>query len=504
MGRIKVRHRGEAGWQSAGRDRQRNLTGIHTYMCTAGDVLASLERCDGSAAPASCAAWTDQRVWPSGAGLPLKPADCAARLMQDWLCALPTVPVGPLPPVLRGYDSLQFGDFGDTPPTISKFLARWALMLYVSSTAEVPYRYVLPTSRASSWAWLPGGPHAARQREADWLVADVCARHVPSTEAGAAGLAEAIMARARGEPPAGRSRRVAASGREPYRRRLLRGGATWAGLWWAGLLQGRVLTAMGPRAAALREAALARIDEVGGAAVSSRLLRPRDCSIRVGLHVRRGDACQRWAAPADGAVDPEGDCGTAVGRPCYATSHYLHAVRSLARAHQARSRSHAGGAASANGEGCVTTILLASDSPSVALELAAAVAASRNLRLLWVNIRRGADWGGTAELSNLGLGAAAAEANFIERRNSRGLLNRSAVLGAALADISLLATAHAFVGTAASWLSRLALLCVIGQSGSVPPFALVDRPMAELWHTTKGGALCPPHGAARARSGPRQ
>jgi hypothetical protein len=37
------------------------------------------------------------------------------------------------------------------------------------------------------------------------------------------------------------------------------------------------------------------------------------------------------------------------------------------------------------------------------------------------------------------------------------------------------------VGTAASWTSRAALLAIVGERGVVPPFAMVDRPLKQLW-----------------------
>ena len=41
----------------------------------------------------------------------------------------------------------------------------------------------------------------------------------------------------------------------------------------------------------------------------------------------------------------------------------------------------------------------------------------------------------------------------------------------------VLAHADAFVGTAASWTSRVALLALVGETGALPPFAMVDRPI---------------------------
>ena len=62
-----------------------------------------------------------------------------------------------------------------------------------------------------------------------------------------------------------------------------------------------------------------------------------------------------------------------------------------------------------------------------------------------------------------------------------GLVNRTAVLASLLGDLRLLAKATAFVGTASSWVSRLALLAIIGESAVIPRGVLLDRPLRELW-----------------------
>ena len=46
---------------------------------------------------------------------------------------------------------------------------------------------------------------------------------------------------------------------------------------------------------------------------------------------------------------------------------------------------------------------------------------------------------------------------------------------------ALLAHADAFIGTASSFTSRVILLAIAGERGAVPPFAMVDRPLHELW-----------------------
>ena len=108
---------------------------------------------------------------------------------------------------------------------------------------------------------------------------------------------------------------------------------------------------------------------------------------------------------------------------------------------------------------------------------------------------RGTGWGGAAELRP-GATRRHAPADFIESRATRGLVNRSAVAAAGLQDLSLLreaASSHGgagFVGSAASWFSRLAYLALAGQAPLLPPFAMVDGPWQELWWSRPRGELC--------------
>jgi len=89
-----------------------------------------------------------------------------------------------------------------------------------------------------------------------------------------------------------------------------------------------------------------------------------------------------------------------------------------------------------------------------------------------------------------------APADFIESRAARGLVNRSAAAAAGLQDLSLLreaASSHGgagFVGSAASWFSRLAYLALAAQAPLLSPFAMVDGPWHELWWSRPRGELC--------------
>ena len=98
-----------------------------------------------------------------------------------------------------------------------------------------------------------------------------------------------------------------------------------------------------------------------------------------------------------------------------------------------------------------------------------------------LEIPRGAGWGGAAEGDADGLPRDKALAHFIETRNEKGLIDRRRLFGALFADLQLLSRADAFVGTAASWTSRLVLLAIAGEIAAVPPFAMVDKPLGQLW-----------------------
>ena len=80
-----------------------------------------------------------------------------------------------------------------------------------------------------------------------------------------------------------------------------------------------------------------------------------------------------------------------------------------------------------------------------------------------LEIPRGAGWGGAAEGDADGLPRDKALAHFIETRNEKGLIDRRRLFGALFADLQLLSRADAFVGTAASWTSRLVLLAIAGE-----------------------------------------
>ena len=58
--------------------------------------------------------------------------------------------------------------------------------------------------------------------------------------------------------------------------------------------------------------------------------------------------------------------------------------------------------------------------------------------------------------------------DFIEARNRRGELDTALAFASIVADLEVLGACDAIVGTAASWVSRLIFLLIIGETGRTP------------------------------------
>ena len=95
----------------------------------------------------------------------------------------------------------------------------------------------------------------------------------------------------------------------------------------------------------------------------------------------------------------------------------------------------------------------------------------------------GADGANVGKRNRNEVGRGGAAARYIEERRAAGEVPLELALGSMLADLELLSRADAFVGTSASWVSRLALLAIIGEKAAIPPFALLDAPFLCVWCT---------------------
>ena len=410
---------------------------------------------------------------------------CARESLNAYMCALPPAAhePGPKPPDWA---------FSDNPATVGKFVARWAMHLYLALGAAVPRRYVLPSAELQRWRWLPAG--GCGGQGSAWFRRDVCAAGVPANDAAAGPPPPALHETAGGrrllEIALGNtSGRLDAPRVDRFWEVAATGGKTAAGMWLAGQQVQRVRAAVGPCVAAAVHGHVASAVSVGGGggavgggggAVGGggglrATFRRGGGALTVAVHVRRGDACERWASRGDGATDSS--------RPCFAAAEYVSAAEEVA----ARLQRRAAAAASVGaGRRPTVRLLLASDSASALDELAAAArnrssAAWARVEVAWLPLPRGAGWGAVADGANLGLSRKAAMREFIEARNSRGLVDRPSVLTSLFADLELLSRAHGFVGTAASFASRLALLAIVGERGAVPPFVMLDRPLGQLW-----------------------
>ena len=197
--------------------------------------------------------------------------------------------------------------------------------------------------------------------------------------------------------------------------------------------------------------------------------------------MRRGDACMRWATQ-------EGDSRLRTrtgGRPCYPAAMYANATRRLVAAY-----GHGFGHGFGQGTGGAArryTVLVASDAAGAAAELAQALSDDRaSVRQLTF------DRIGVGGVEGVNLGHQVDRGTtYIEHRLRDGdpSLDRSLVLASLHAELSLLSSADAFVGTSLSYVSRLLWMLMVGRTNAVPPFVLLDAPLG--WVLGPAGRLNP-------------
>ena len=335
--------------------------------------------------------------------------------------------------------------------------------------------------------------HDAAGDEA-WLRADVCTRgHVAAAMAAAHHVTKRdsqlrqlragsqLLNLVRGNSSGGWSR-----GTDPMWVATEGGGRTTASLWLMAQLVRRVRYAVGPCTRARVDALLhearqrLRASDAGvaatkgaaeGAAAGTAVDRRRR-RLAVAVHIRRGDACERWV---DGRANAQA-AASAQPRPCFSARTYLEESRTLLARIQRHNPPSAADRAGDAPPPPPPWLLVATDSPDAVAELHRAMRPGE-FELLHASGPRGAGWGGAVERRDGGQ----ARDDFIEARNERQLVDRGAVVGSFFADLELLARADAFVGTAASFTSRVLLLAIIGDSGALPPFSMVDRPLRRLF-----------------------
>eukprot|EP00965_Chrysotila_dentata_P249140 6208739-Pleurochrysis_carterae.AAC.1 len=222
-------------------------------------------------------------------------------------------------------------------------------------------------------------------------------------------------------------------------------GATTRALWISGLLMCKSLNAIGPcgqRSARYLMQNARWIVPKGTARAASSI---ESKQLTIGMHVRRGDACMRWARAGDG--------NTRKSRPCYHLSDYIDAARKMAATYGAR------------------RILVATDSDSVISELETFALTTDEFTIVYVPYERSALFAEETRNMNLSIAEAANRGGFIEQQ-SLDQEQKTLVFATFFAELKMLLQADMFIGTSASVVSRSMFLAQVGYHGHVPPSVL--------------------------------
>mmetsp|Transcript_13904 Transcript_13904/g.25736 ORF Transcript_13904/g.25736 Transcript_13904/m.25736 type:complete len:484 (+) Transcript_13904:36-1487(+) len=162
----------------------------------------------------------------------------------------------------------------------------------------------------------------------------------------------------------------------------------------------------------------------------------------ISMHIRRGDACERWKSK-------RGFHG--VPRPCYPTRMYLDAALEMKRLYG------------------VCRILLATDSDEVISELKNDVDAAQ-FRITALSANR-----------SLYKPLVKGQIGFIENREFT-LESHDEIITSAIADVKFLGEGDFFIGNLASTISRLAYFLISASTGRVAPYSSMDSPLDVLLH----------------------
>jgi hypothetical protein len=169
----------------------------------------------------------------------------------------------------------------------------------------------------------------------------------------------------------------------------------------------------------------------------------------LGMHVRRGDSCMRWASfVGDHVMHKKNE-----SRPCYPTDMYLEAASEMSSRYG------------------VKVLSLATDSALAEREIRAALEPEG-----WTvrSLRFDREVVGGEEGTNVGLVANDPQNVFIEKRNQDGTLDKELVIGSLLAELEMLSGATMLIGTSMSQVTRLAFHLITGRLGTVPPYTFLD------------------------------
>jgi hypothetical protein len=172
----------------------------------------------------------------------------------------------------------------------------------------------------------------------------------------------------------------------------------------------------------------------------------------IGMHVRRGDACETFEGYADGPLDLDAP------RSCYSFHEYVAAARQLRHIY-----------------GTSSVVHLISD----AAEVTAMVKAYPDFEWRTLEFNRDAVGGGTPNLR-----ASASERVYIEARAQAADPANEQIVHSALADLMFAAESDVFVGTARSFVSKAVILLIWARTGVLPPtISLEGDILHSLIHT---------------------
>ena len=244
--------------------------------------------------------------------------------------------------------------------------------------------------------------------------------------------------------------------------------STYASVWWAGQLAQRVaIKSAGP--CTRRHATRLPLIRTP-AAPSGHVHSAQQAPFTVAIHMRRGDACMRWATRmGDSALKAKDG-----GRPCYPAALYVNATLRLTGVYAV---------------GRPVQVLLASDDAGAASELAVQLALHPVVTsILYYEYNR-SSVGGPTDINlkrQVDRGTV-----YIEDRLRRGdpTLDRALVISSLHAELQLLSRADALVGTSLSYVTRLLFLLIVGHRGVIPPFVFLDAPLG--WVLGPAGRLKP-------------
>ena len=337
--------------------------------------------------------------------------------------------------------------------TVGKTMRRW--MHYLTENAIMPElhgrsrdqqrRYVMTSDDVATWDWLPrNSRYTDTSKPYDtkpfaWLRGDVCERGVgfisPSRNPKVKKVIDRISEMTR---------------RRPIGAQMM--------LWSMSQMLHLVLrNAPGPDLEARISLIEKRTRTVGSWTAGK-----ENGGITVGIHIRRGDACEVWITdPNKGWKGvPPGKRMSDIGRPCFAARFYTDAASTMVREYGARN------------------LIVLTDSAQVIPKIVAwAETQTPPLAVRFVDARR--EKYGEENQDPLLWDGSVKKQKYIERRPDLMKESRMDLVAELFAELRLVSQADIFVGTAISWVSKLSFLAIAGSRGGIaPPHILLDKSFA--------------------------